>query len=113
MDAKTIQKACEKALEIFHTRINIIHKEVSKNNDAFVDRRLESLRTSYNKNLSRKREQLERALKDKKQQRYIRMLEGTIKRLGSELKEKEKSLEDQRTTGLEYEEISAGILEVI
>ena len=41
------------------------------------------------------------------------MLEGTIRRLETELRDKEEKLEAQRRTQVEYHEISAGILEVI
>ena len=79
----------------------------------FVDRRLESLRNSYGKNIDVKRSQLEKALAQKQDERYIRMLKGTIKRLETELEQKQNDLNKLRALQVEYDEIAAGILEVI
>lgn len=108
----TIKKACKAANDIFHDRLSQIRTEVSRNNDTFVERRLESLRTSYKKKINMKEEQLRKAKDRQREERYIRMLEGTLRRLRAELKEKERKLELQRNIEVEYDEIAAGILEV-
>ena len=113
VDPFVVKKACHRASEIFHKKITKIRGEVTRNNDAFVDRRLESLRTSYDKILKMKRELLEQSIIKKRKEKYIRMLKGTIKKLEFELPEKERTLESQRTIRVEYDEIAAGILEVI
>jgi superfamily II DNA or RNA helicase len=113
VDQQATKVAYERAKQQFHKRIDSIREGVERNNDAFIDRRLESLRTSYGKNLRMKKEQLEVANTKKREARYIRMLEGTIRRLETELRDKEEKLEAQRRTQVEYHEISAGILEVI
>ena len=41
------------------------------------------------------------------------MLRGTIRRFKSELEQKEQNLEIQRTVQVEYDEIAAGILEIV
>jgi hypothetical protein len=41
------------------------------------------------------------------------MLRGTIRRLESELEQKERNLEMQRTVQVEYDEIAAGIVEIV
>ena len=113
VDQQATRAAYETANKLFHNKIETIRAGVERNNDAFIDRRLESLRTSYGKNLQMKKEQLEVANTKKREIRYIRMLEGTIRRLETELRDKEQTLEGQRRTQVEYDEISAGILEVI
>jgi len=113
VDHEVTKVAYQKAEHIFRQRIDSMREGVERNNDAFIDRRLESLRTSYGKNLQMKKEQLEVANEKKREARYIRMLEGTIRRLETELRDKEEKLEAQRRTQVEYHEISAGILEVI
>ena len=55
---------------------------------------------------------LQQANVKKSQARYIRMLEGTIRRLEAEVEAKKRKLEENRTVGVSYDEIAAGILEV-
>jgi len=71
------------------------------------------LNLGYGKHIGMKKGQLEQAVIKKRQERYIRMLEGTIRRLESELEQKELDLQAQRTIGVDHHEIAAGILEVI
>jgi superfamily II DNA or RNA helicase len=113
VDPDATKAACLKASEIFLERVTKIREEISRNNDAFIDRRIESLRTSYGKSLKLQNELLEKAKARKGQERYIRMLEGTIRRLDGELEEKQETLKKQRRVEVEYDDIAAGILEVI
>jgi len=113
VDKVIAEKACQEASKIFLERVNRIREQVKKNNDAFVNRRLESLSKSYGKNLDVKRNQLEKALGQKQDERYIRMLKGTIKRLEMELDQKQNDFNKLRALQVEYDEIAAGILEVI
>ena len=113
IDRNLAEKACKVASKIFLERIGKIREKVKKNNDVFVDRRLESLRNSYGKNIQTKNSQLEKALAQKQDERYIRMLKGTIKRFETELDQKQKDLNKLRALQVEYDEIAAGILEVI
>ena len=56
---------------------------------------------------------LEKAIRNQRQARYVRMLEGTIRRLEAELEAKKLKLEENRIVGVSYDEIAAGILEVV
>ncbi|MCE5317135.1 MAG: hypothetical protein LLG04_07210, partial [Parachlamydia sp.] len=107
-----LQKAVQVASEMFHNKADLIRSQVERNNDIFIDRRLESVRGWYNKNINMQRSLLEQAISKEREKRYIRMLEGTIRRLQSELVENEYRLNDQRKIGIEYNELAAGILEV-
>lgn len=113
MDKNFTNKACGMANDLFLNRVEEIRKRTEKNNNAFVNRRLESLQTSYGKNLSVKNNQLVQAKAKRQDQRYIRMLEGTIRRLETELTYKTSELEKLRDVRVEYDEVSAGILEII
>ena len=113
LESNIAKKACQKAETIFLNRTNSIREQTKKNNDAFVDRRLESLIKSYGKNIEQKKSQLEKALREKKDERYIRLLKGTLRRLETELEQKRNELNNLRVLQVEYDEISAGILEVI
>ena len=113
IDPDVTQKACQRASKIFHERVTKIREQVTRNNDAFIDRRLGSLRTSYGKNLKMKTELLEKSELKRRAEQYLRMLRGTIRRLESELEQKERNLEMQRTVQVEYDEIAAGIVEIV
>lgn len=112
VDQILAEKACIKATELFLERVTKITEKVKRNNDAFIERRLESLRVSYGKNIKIKRDLLEQSIAKQRKDRYLRMLRGTIKRLETELAEKEQNLEILRMVQVEYDEISTGILEV-
>lgn len=113
LDKLWTQRACQEAEKIFLKRIAGIRGEAARNNDVFINLRLESIESSYGKNLKMKRGLLEKAERDKKKERYIRMLKGSIRNLEFELKEKKRGLENQRKIEVEYDEIAAGILEAI
>jgi superfamily II DNA or RNA helicase len=112
VDQILAEKACKKATELFLERVTKIRENIKRNNDAFIARRLDSLRISYGKNIKIKRDLLEQSIAKKRKDRYLRMLRGTIKRLETELGEKERNLETLRTLQVEYDDISTGILEV-
>jgi len=108
-----LHQACQKAERLFLERIAKIRNEVERNNDAFINLRLESLKTSYGKILTMKKELLKKAEEEGKKDQYIRMLKGSIRNLEYELKQKQEELEKRRIIGVEHDEISAGILEII
>lgn len=107
-----VEMACRKAEAIFQERISRIRDDITRNNEAFISRRLESLKLSYGKSIKLRQELLARAVKERKQDRYLRMLEGTIRRLEAEYEEKKKGLEKQRIVEVSYYDVAAGILEV-
>jgi hypothetical protein len=89
-----------------------LRAEIERSNDLFVERRLASLKTSYSKNIQKQKDLLTRAQAANRQERYLRLLKGTITRLESELAEKTNDLEGQRSVEIDYDEIAAGVLEV-
>jgi len=105
-------QACQQARELLHQRIQRVKAEVGRTNDAFIERRLTSLRTFYQKNLDKIKSLLATGESLERQERYLRMLRGTINRLETEAKTKEEALERLRTISIEYEDIAAGILQV-
>jgi len=109
LDKSIAEKSYHKASELFLERTTQTREQIRRNNNAFIDRRLGSLHTSYGKNLRMKQQMLDDAFAKKRKEPYIRMLRGTLRRLEAELKEKERNLESQRVVQVEYDEISAGI----
>jgi hypothetical protein len=111
-DRADAQKAYATGVDLFLGRVKELRADIDRNNEAFVERRLASLRTSYSKNIQKEKELLDRAQSVGRQERYLRMLKGTIVRLESQLSEKEAELEVQRSVEVDYDDIAAGILEV-
>ena len=107
-DPVAAQRAYEAGLSSFLTRVQGLRAEIERNNDLFVERRLASLKTSYSKNIQKQKELLVRAQASNRQERYLRLLKGTITRLESELTEKANDLEGQRAVEIDYDEIAAG-----
>jgi superfamily II DNA or RNA helicase len=106
------RKACQKARELLHQRIQQVKSEVERTNDAFIDRRLTSLKTFYDKNLDKVKALLSKGESLERQERYLRMLKGTINRLETEAQTKVEALERLRSVSIEYEDVAAGILQV-
>jgi len=113
VNRKLLSEVWKCAEDSFLGHLRGIRREIERNNDVFINRRLESLNVSYKKNLDRLRSRLAKAEEEEKQERYLRMLRGTISRLENEWKSKSKSLEEQRKIEVTHEEIAAGILEVL
>ncbi len=111
-NSSQLQKTVRIASTLFHNKADTIRRQMERNNDIFIERRLESIRGWYNKNISMQKSLLEQAINRERERRYTRMLEGTIRRLETELIENERKLNSQRTVGVEYDELAAGILEV-
>ena len=119
VDGDKSQRACSKAMDIFHDRRASIEEEIKKSNDAFVDRRLESIHSHYDK-LIKKSEGIleihEKALSDNADNRIIKIIKlrkGQISNLEDEFRVKKQEIEAKRKIGIEYDEIAAGILEII
>lgn len=112
LDRKSVHQACRTATEFFQTRVAEIKSDHERNNDKFIDRRIQSIRTHYEKLLDSQRRRLRQAEAEDKDERYLRIPRGIIRRLESEQAQKLKALESRRMVQVEYDEISAGILEV-
>ena len=112
IDPQWIQEAYNYAERIFLDRVGAIQDALERSNNSFVDRRLVSLRSFYKKRIDKQRDLLLRGETAQRQERYLRMLRGTLTRRESELKSKEEELEQKRIVGVHYDNIAAGILEV-
>jgi ATP-dependent helicase HepA len=110
--ADVAKRAVHEAERAFLRRLDRMRRVEEVSNAAFVEQRLASVRTYYEKNIEKKRQLLQRALEANRQERYLRMLKGQITRLEGELQERERELEQLRTVTMEHDEIAAGVLEV-
>ena len=81
-------------------------------NDAFVSKRLASVQTFYAKGLAKKRALLDRGRAEGRQERYLRMLRGTITRMEEELLAAVTRLARDRIVTAEHQHIAVGIVEI-
>lgn len=107
-----ISTAYQKAEVIFIQRLNNLRDEVTRNNNLLVEGRVASLKMTYNKKIKQKQKQLLKGEREKKDQRYLNMLTGHIKRWTNELQTAVEKEEGKKTVSVEYDEIAAGVLEV-
>lgn len=113
MDRGVAESAILSAEEELLRRLEIIRTVEMSANDAFVDQRLASVQSFYEKGIRKKRELLQRGVSTTKKESYLRMLRGQIVRLEDELQQKQAAIEMLRTVTTEYENIAAGVLEAI
>jgi hypothetical protein len=113
IDDGKLSQVCEHAKNIFLKNINTKRTELENNNNRFLEVRQKSLEDHYNRIINRQKDNLEKARISEKPEHYIRMLEGTIRRLENEFNQKNSDLDQRRNIGVEYNEIVAGILRVV
>ena len=113
LDENVATDAVEHATDSFLARLKTLREEHERANELFLKNRLASLNAFYGKNIKRQEELLQRARDGIRQERYIRMVEGTLRRYRAELHAKTRELEQQRAVEVSYEEVAAGILELV
>jgi hypothetical protein len=104
--------ASQVATDIATAHLVSIRHQIESTNDSFVQIRQDSLRSYYDKKIQNKEEALRKATFERRDDRYIRMLQGTIRNLNSDKSEALKTLEDHRTISIEYSDLACGLLEV-
>ena len=106
------EKAWARAEQVVAERVDRTRRDVQRTNDAFVDRRAASTRTFFERKLNRQRELLMQAEERNRDERYLRLLRGTIRRLETDLEAQTVELEKQRQVEVGHYEVAAGVLEV-
>jgi len=98
--------------ETFVKRLNKKKAELQLTNDALVASRLASLEQSFHNRLRRKKEQLSGAKERRREPRYIRMLEGTIRNLEADYLQKKQAIDATREVSTSFDLIAGGIVRV-
>ena len=93
-------------------RIKGLRSEAERTNDAFIDRRLASVQAFADRKLARQENLLKKGEALGREERYLRMLRGSIDNMERKLRADVDSLERQRQVGVTHDEVAAGILEV-
>ena len=112
VDEVRAMDAYSEAERVLLDRIGGLREEAERTNGAFIDRRVASVRTFAERKLSRQRSLLERGRTLGREERYLRMLRGSIENIERKRHADMESLEGQRKIGVTYDEVAAGILEV-
>ena len=111
-DKGCAERAYNVAERLFLERLEMIRSEAKRTNDAFINRRLASVRAFTQRKLARQQTLLERGEILRREERYLRMLRGSIDNIERKLRADIDSLEQQRQVGITYDEVAAGVLEV-
>ena len=112
VDENRVIHAFKKAEQLILGRIQDLRSEAVRTNDAFIDRRLASIRAFAGRKLARQKELLKNGEELEREERYLRMLRGSIDNIERKLRADIDSLKQQRQVGVTYDEVAAGILEV-
>jgi hypothetical protein len=113
LDPETLQKAYQAGQTTLVERFNTRRNSVERLNQAFVGARMASVTESYRLKISRKQILLENARVRQQQLSYIRMLEGTIRRLTDEQQIRQAEIEGLRSITAEYTIKAAGVVSVV
>jgi len=113
VDADLMENAFRRATEIFLTRVSKIREETVKMNNIFIERRMESLKLSFDKKIGQKKDQIARGTQEGKSEQYLRMIKGTLRRFEDDYQQKIREIEKARGVGVSYDQVAAGILETI
>jgi len=110
IDPEILQQAYQTAQTVLVERFNTRRDSVERLNQAFVGARMASVTESYRVKISRKNILLQNARARQQQLSYIRMLEGTIRRLTDEQQIRQTEIESLRSITAEYTIKAAGVL---
>jgi hypothetical protein len=112
-DSDEIRRITQIAEDLIRNRMADRKKDIQRTNDLFVNRRLVSLQSSYDKNIAQKEELLAKAERELRTDKYITMLRGRIRNLNQDFENKRIDLEDKRIVSIEYTRLCTGVLEVL
>jgi superfamily II DNA or RNA helicase len=111
-DEDLIRAAHSTAESLFLDRLSKTRAEMERSNDAFLNRRIASVRAFHERKLTKQRELLALGEMRNADPRYLRLLNGTIVNIENELVLTIEALEGRRQVGVENHEVATGILEI-
>ena len=108
-----IQRLHDAAEAKFGVRLTELLSELRRNNDALAASRQATLEASYRVKLQRQRERLRPRGSKPHEPRYVRMIEGSIRRLEAELDGKLRTVNESRNVSPSFELLAAGVVNVV
>jgi superfamily II DNA or RNA helicase len=112
LNEERIRELIKAANNTFGCRLAEIQVDMQATNDALVAQRLSSLEASYRVKLGRQYQRYEARFRKQLAPQYIRMIEGAIRRLESELDSKKREIEQSRRIDPRFELVAGGIVSV-
>ena len=112
VDEDFAMHAFNEAEQLLLGRIKGLRSEAERTNDTFIDRRLASIRAFAGRKLAGQQTLLKKGQALGREERYLRMLRGSIDNIERKRLADIYSLEKQRQVGITYDEVAAGVLEV-
>lgn len=113
VESQFAAQAVRRAEAAFLERLQMLRMHFEQDNAALVDRRTASLRFHMERKVERRREVLSRQMREGKPERILQMTRGLITKLEGELERHLRELEVHRHVQVGYDEVAAGILEVV
>lgn len=86
--------------------------EIRKYNDLRVSNQIASLEQTFKVKYNKRKELLEKAVHLERNQRYIRMLKGYLRKLERDFEQAKRELEEKRKVSISFERIAGGILQI-
>jgi superfamily II DNA or RNA helicase len=102
----------ERADAVFGEYLEARRRELAKRNNAVVNARLVSLEQSAATRIGRREDQLRNARSKDARPQYIRLLEGTLRRLRLDYEQRKGEIEKGRALELTFERVAAGIVRI-
>ncbi len=105
--------AIERAEALFLERLQLVRRQSEQDNAALIERRTASVRFHFERRLASKTTVLARQEREAKPERILQLTRGQLKKLEGELARHLTDLETHRRIQVGYDEVAAGVLEVI
>jgi superfamily II DNA or RNA helicase len=96
----------------FLDRLSRYCDDLEIRNTAVAETRIASLTSAHRLRVGKKQALLRNAIEAGRQERYIRMLEGTLRKMEADFRERLADLEAERTVGFRYSLIGCGLLDL-
>jgi len=106
------ERLYRQAREELSTRIERKKAWLEAVNEGLIAARLESLNKSYGVRIERRRGLLNKATRERRDPRYIRMLDGAVQTQENRLRERTEEIETGRRLSMQVPEIVGGVLVV-
>ncbi|MGI6252344.1 MAG: helicase-related protein [Aminivibrio sp.] len=112
-EASDMKNVSDTAELVMQRRINAMKEDLNIANDVFIDRRIQTLTSFFERYINQKQERLyNEEKKELPDERIIRLLKGDIRNRKTEMKAEIEKLEARRSLAVEYRPLSMGCLEI-
>lgn len=108
-----MEELCDKADSVIRGRVTRLRKDLETANHVFVERRIQTLSSFYERILNQRRERLKNeTAKIKPDERIVRLLNGEIRNREAEMEAEIRKIERKRSVSTGYSPLCCGCLNV-